>query len=222
VVQILEYQENFGGFPRKGAAFHYHFAKLYLYYHAVRGFGSMPIPPQLSEAAHGGISAATSIIEMIITDDDVSSALIGLPCYVQSMIGFACVFLARFHHVHGEGFVKRDNVIGLVSSLRTVYASKRVSKWHLTNLIPGGLDRILATLRDAQGGQLASTNGNPTPMHGTRGPGTELEQRMDVSASGLDTFSMGHTGLDFASTQNIYLGNGYFDLSSHDLDYNFN
>ena len=171
----VEKQDNLGGFPRKGARFHHSFAKLYLYSYALRGLGNSPLPPQLTEAADCAISAALSILKMIISDIDVATALVGLPCYCQSMIGFACMFLAKFCAIHGDILIQTDTVVTLISQLKNVYSLTQVGQWHMVHLMPAGLDRILAMLqqaspiqpqpRDTSGSANMQTHGNLRHNH---------------------------------------------------------
>lgn len=93
------------------------------------------------------MAAATSILNMIITDADVRIALVGLPCYVQSMIGFACMFLAKLTSTHAEELVDRSAVTDLVARLFEVYRATPVGKWHLVHLMADGLEKILAALQ---------------------------------------------------------------------------
>lgn len=205
---MSEYQENFGTFPRKGVLFHFHFAKLYLYSHVFRGLGNSPIPPHFQECAHGAITAATSILDMLISDSDVKAALVGLPCYVQSMIGFACMFLAKMATIHGDSLLERDVVVDLISRLKVVYATTPVGKWHLVNLMANGLDKILVMLRTAAA---------PERKQGRDNGGTPLEQagfpcdqstmrQVDLFMADLDPYFLMDTGLTFGPTEQMYTG----------------
>ncbi|SPO07184.1 uncharacterized protein DNG_09878 [Cephalotrichum gorgonifer] len=150
--QFPEVQQGFGAFPRKGAQFHFFFAKLYLYSHVFRGIRNSTVAPHFYQEARGAVFAATSILEMIINDPDVRAALVGLPCYVQSMIGFACMFLAKLtSSVHGRELVEREIVTDLVSRLVVVYRGTPVGKWHLVHLMADGLEKMIAILEGEAG-----------------------------------------------------------------------
>lgn len=84
---------------------------------------------------------------MIVTDSDVRVALVGLPCYVQSMIGFACMFLAKLASTHHGLLVDRSAVTDHIARLLEVYRATRVGKWHLVHLMADGLEKILAALQ---------------------------------------------------------------------------
>jgi hypothetical protein len=219
-----EYQEGFGAFPRKGALFHYHFAKLYLYSHTFQWKRSTAmLPPELSEPAHGAVSAATSILNMIISDPDVGVALVGLPCYVQSMIGFACMVLARLACAPGDdsNLVERAHVIDLISRLKAVYEATPVGRWHLVHLMPRGFERVLATLRQQNGQEEVSPGGTTVIKNGLgpyaqQGPplfgdGTASFTDRPMTDLELDPFFLMddmnmNMGLDYSASQQMYMG----------------
>ncbi|CAH0044505.1 unnamed protein product [Clonostachys solani] len=142
-----EVQEGFGTFPRKGCVFHYQFAKLYLLSHVFHGLGCSPIPSEFLEAAHGATAAAMAILNIIITEPVVREALVGLPSYVQSMIGFACMFLMKLITNHGNQLVDRYQFIDLLSRLVATYQATAVNSWHLVHHMGDGLERMLRALR---------------------------------------------------------------------------
>lgn len=219
-----EYQEGFGAFPRKGALFHYHFAKLYLYSHTFQWKRSTAmLPPELSEPAHGAVSAATSILNMIISDPDVGVALVGLPCYVQSMIGFACMVLARLACAPGDdsNLVERAHVIDLISRLKAVYEATPVGRWHLVHLMPRGFERVLATLRQQNAQEEVSPGGTTVIKNGLgpyaqQGPplfgdGTANFTDRPMTDLELDPFFLMddmnmNMGLDYSASQQMYMG----------------
>lgn len=147
---VIEYQENFGTFPRKGAVFHFQFAKLYLYSHVFRGLHDSIVPGPFLEAANGAITAAVSIINMILTDHDVEAGLVGLPCYIQSMIAFTCMFLAKLTSIHGDDMIERKVVVDLISRLVVVYRATPVGRWHLVPLMADGLEKMVGILQERQ------------------------------------------------------------------------
>lgn len=188
--------------PRKGALFHFHFAKLYLSTHIFRGLAppnaSSPplIPPAFLETAHSAITAAVSIISMILTDSDVQSGLVGLPCYIQSMIGFACMFLAKVTSIHGEALIERETVVDLVGRLVGVYRGTGVGRWHLVPLMGDGLERLVGVLKKQQprtsqhnnvnelDGQLGATTGQHIPSEAVFDLGAVGQ--LDISNMNLD------------------------------------
>lgn len=142
-----DYHDRIGTFPRKGVLLHFHFAKLHLYSHVFRGLRKDPIPSYFLEPASSAAAAATSIIGLLIADADIQPALAGMPSYMHSMSGFACMFLAKLAIIHGDQLIDRRNVVDSISRLVGFYRSTPVGKWHLVNLMADGLDKIVETLR---------------------------------------------------------------------------
>ncbi|KAK7224754.1 hypothetical protein V2G26_012757 [Clonostachys chloroleuca] len=122
-----EVQEGFGTFPRKGCVFHYQFAKLHLLSHVFHGLGCSPIPTEFLEAAHGATAAAMAILNIIITEPVVREALVGLPCYIQSMIDFACMFLMKLIANYGNQLVDRNEFVDILSCLVAAYQATPVN-----------------------------------------------------------------------------------------------
>lgn len=92
--------EYVGNYPRKGADLHYHFAKLYLCSHVFRKAPvaegePLQLGPELKEFAEIAVHAATSILQAIISDEEIQSYFHGLPAYFDTMMAFAFVFLLR-------------------------------------------------------------------------------------------------------------------------------
>jgi hypothetical protein len=79
-----ELHQFIGEFPTKGVILHHHLAKLHLHSHVFRGLKGSPVPPYFQESAVAAISAATSIIEMLLTDHDVREGLVGIPHYMYA------------------------------------------------------------------------------------------------------------------------------------------
>lgn len=149
ILIISEENNHFGHFPRKGVLLHYHFAKLHLYSHVFRGLHGSSLPSHFREAATSAVAAATSIIDMLISDPDLHAALVGMPSYLHSMTAFACMFLAKLVMIHGDELTQRTTVISLTSSLIQLYRSSPVSKWHLVKLMANGLEKMVTTMSTA-------------------------------------------------------------------------
>lgn len=139
-----------GGFPRKGAQLHFHFAQLYLFSHVFRG-QSDTLPSYFLDAASKAVTAASTIIDFLLTDPDVSAGIVGMPSYLLSMTAFTCMFLAKVGHKYGDGFIKSDEVLEQINRLVSHFRSLSTGKWHLANLMVGGLERM-ANILDPSGG----------------------------------------------------------------------
>ena len=93
---------HIGNYPNKGMRLQYNFAKLYLFSHALRGFGSAQAHDrspdkawELDEFANSAVLSALSILRTVVSDTEMQSYLNGLPVYFDIMIAFAVVFLLK-------------------------------------------------------------------------------------------------------------------------------
>lgn len=96
----FSFNEKIGNHPRKEAGLHYHFAKLFLCSHVFRKAPMaegepLQFGPDLKEFADMAIHASTSILQALISDEEIQSFFRGLPAYFDTMIAFAFVFLLR-------------------------------------------------------------------------------------------------------------------------------
>lgn len=107
----------------------------------------MAIPHYFVDCASSAIQAATSIIDFIRSDPDVSAGVIGVPSYLHSMTAFACMFLIKVAVKYGGDLINRERVQENITSLVEQFRSLPVGKWHLANLMAGGLEKMVATLR---------------------------------------------------------------------------
>ncbi|KAG9256553.1 uncharacterized protein F5Z01DRAFT_618106 [Emericellopsis atlantica] len=144
-----------GAFPRKGALLHFHFAKLHLYSHVFRGLpGEQPVPHYFLECASMAIASATSIITFMRTDPDVAAAVNGIPSYLHSMTAFACMFLIKVAVKYGGDLIEKDRVYEMITGLVHQFRTLPTGKWHLANLMAGGLEKMVATLNPGLDGQM--------------------------------------------------------------------
>lgn len=86
----------YGSYPLKSHILHYHFARFHLNSMALRG---ITLKDSLSwdrrEAANMAISAATSTLKLIIEEQDLSKALVGLPLFTHTMIAMCASFVLK-------------------------------------------------------------------------------------------------------------------------------
>jgi hypothetical protein len=141
-----EHNQYLGGFPRKGAILHLHFAKLYLYSHVFSGLRGSPVPLRFQNLASSAVAEAKSIINLLLTDSDLIAGLNGIPSYLHSMTAFACMFLISVSTKHGATLVDPVQVHDLITRLVKKFRSIRTGKWHLVCLMAGGLDNVLEKL----------------------------------------------------------------------------
>ncbi|KAJ4183771.1 hypothetical protein NW767_013426 [Fusarium falciforme] len=153
--ELPEQWPQIGSFPRKGTILHYNFAQIHLYSHIFRGLASDdPIPHYFLDCASKAVTAATAIIDLIITDPDVAVGIVGMPSYMLSMTAFACMFLIKVALKYGGDLIERQRVHDLTTSLVHRFRSLNAGKWHLANLMAGGLERMTGTLNSVAPGQV--------------------------------------------------------------------
>ncbi|KAF4948999.1 hypothetical protein FGADI_9284 [Fusarium gaditjirri] len=171
--QVQERWPGIGGFPRKGIILHYNFAQLYLYSHVFRGLSrDEHIPHYFLDCALNGITAATTIIDKFVNDPDVALGIVGMPSYVHSMTAFASMFLTKVATKYHD-LIERDKVYELIMGLVQQFRSQPAGKWHLANLMTGGLERMAQTLK--------------LEIPGDMGPplGVAMDQNVDTGISGV-------------------------------------
>ncbi|KAM0273620.1 hypothetical protein ACHAQH_008214 [Verticillium albo-atrum] len=149
-----------GRFSSKGALLHYHFATLHLYSHIFRGSsGESPIPHYFPDGTATAVAAATSTIEFIVTDPDVSASVVGIPSYLHCMTTLACMFLIKVSVKHGGDLIEPQRVWDLTTRLVSHFRSLPTGRWHLANLMAPGLEKMAATLKPYLEGQPILQNG---------------------------------------------------------------
>ncbi|KAI1345270.1 hypothetical protein F5Y15DRAFT_22552 [Xylariaceae sp. FL0016] len=217
-VALVEKHQHIGEFPRKGVLLHYHFAKLHLYSHVFRGLKSAPIPAYFLDAAAQAVSAATSIINLLITDPLIQTALVGMPSYMHSMTAFACMFLAKSATIHGAELIERDVVISLTSSLIQLYRASPVSKWHLVNMMANGLDKLVQTLSNASTAlnppNEAVPFGQNASFNNFEEMGLQEDNALDIDPNFLMDYTLG-------ASQLMSLSNGPTAFDTSDLSPSF-
>jgi hypothetical protein len=133
-----------GEFPTRGAVLHCHLAKLHLHSHVFRGLKGDPVPSYFYDSAVAAVSAATSIIELLLTDRDIREGLVGIPHYIHSMIAFACVFLLKVAAQYSGQFIEDAVVLDVCMKVVRQFRSTAVGKWHLVHLMADGLEKMAA------------------------------------------------------------------------------
>ncbi|KAF2820253.1 hypothetical protein CC86DRAFT_387296 [Ophiobolus disseminans] len=142
--ELLKLHESIGEFPTKGVILHHHLSKLHLHSHVFRGLKGAPVPHYFQSSAVAAVTAATSIIEIILTDDDIREGLVGIPHYIHSMIAFACVFLLKIAGQYSGQYIEDAVVFDLATKAVQQFRSTPVGKWHLVHLMAEGLEKMLA------------------------------------------------------------------------------
>ena len=142
-----------GNYPCKGVGLQYHFAKLYLCSHALRGVKSAQarirspsVAWELDEIANSAVLSAVSILRAVTSDTEIQSFLNGLPTYFDIMIAFAVVFLLKVS-THFSASVQLDvkEFRRLTSTLLVVLkeVTATMHSHHLLVSITRGIDSLL-------------------------------------------------------------------------------
>ena len=139
-----------GTFPPKGIILYSYFAKLQLNILAVRGVSirSGELSTERKELTNMAISAASSILTLILEEPDLRRALIGTPLYVHMMVAFASVFLmkvaTKWNRIMGFNIEHSyANVSRLLRRMIELLKSSVTSDRHVLHHIAAGLEKML-------------------------------------------------------------------------------
>lgn len=206
--ECFQPNNNVGNYPCKGVALHFHFAKLYLCSHAFRGAplnGSLrhDMPQEVEEFANTAVLSASSILRVVVSDEEIQLHLNGLPLYFNTMIAFAVVFLLKVATKYSETVrIDATKILDLVEQTTTVLrrVTAHMHKEHLLVCIAHGVETIL---RKSQEATHVGHGSSPPTIGPDGGQGDNLFQWMD---------NVGE--FDFLSSQNGISGLGplYFDF----------
>jgi hypothetical protein len=180
---------------------HHHLAKLHLHSHVFRGLKGTPVPPYFHDSAIASVTAATAIIETVLTDDDIREGLVGIPHYIHSMIAFACVFLLKIAAQYSGQYIEDTVVFDLTTRAVQQFRSTPVGKWHLVHLMAEGLEKMLVK-KTATAMQNVAVS--PAPQHvpqmvsnGDGLFGENFEDTFNFGTSSFLNFDTGTLDLDF-------------------------
>ncbi|GAB7349869.1 hypothetical protein MBLNU459_g0565t2 [Dothideomycetes sp. NU459] len=141
--QQLRTHESIGDFPGKGVLFHFNMAKLHLHSHVFRGLNDTPVPSYFRESAIAAARAATTIVELLLTERDLRGGLVGMPHYLHTMIAFACGFLLQLTTKHDGDLVQKSNILDLIGRLAQQLRVIPAGKWHLVRFLAEGLEKMV-------------------------------------------------------------------------------
>lgn len=127
---------------------HYHFAKFQLNSLALRALSPTNAPVfsmDRKECANTAISAAMACLNMVLEDQDVRDAIVGVPIFTHTMVTFSAVFLLKVAvnwnsaYLNIDGRQVRHTVERVIELMTCVSAGER----HLTRHIARGLGKML-------------------------------------------------------------------------------
>ncbi|CRG92587.1 Transcriptional activator of proteases prtT [Talaromyces islandicus] len=135
-------------YPSKGVVLHYHFAKFQLNSLALRALSPTNTPVfslDRKECANTAISAAMACLNMVLEEQDVRDAIVGVPIFTHTMVTFSAVFLLKVAvnwnsaYLNIDGRQVRHTVQRVIELMTCVSAGDR----HLTRHIARGLSKML-------------------------------------------------------------------------------
>lgn len=165
----------YGAYPSKGVVLYYHFALFQLNSLALRGISTIPgqnasgvsLSWDRREAANVAINSARSTLRLIIEEQDLRRALVGVPVFTHTMIAMSATFLLKLAVAFAAGdsvtsfrtrlMVPKDlsplgltfataNILSLVTDLTYVLdeTAQQVSGMHLVSHINSGIKSLLS------------------------------------------------------------------------------
>lgn len=104
------------------------------------------LEPELIEFSNTAISAATSIVQAIIGDEEIQSYLDGLPAYFDTMIAFAFVFLLKLTIKYpGNIWIDKAGILDMLDKAVTILArlTIKMHPQHLLTSIVSSMRKLL-------------------------------------------------------------------------------
>ncbi|ETN39687.1 uncharacterized protein HMPREF1541_05913 [Cyphellophora europaea CBS 101466] len=164
----------YGAYPSKGVVLYYHFALFQLNSLSLRGISTIPgqnasgvnLSWDRREAANVAINSARSTLRLIVEDQDLRLALVGVPIFTHTMIAMCATFLVKLAVAFAASdpattfktrlVIPKDlsslgltfataNVLSLVTDLTRVLdeMTQQVGRMHLANHINSGIKTLL-------------------------------------------------------------------------------
>ena len=150
---LTDSNKHIGTFPTKGTYIFHYFSKIYLDAYVFRGLKptSSPhtsaIPQPFVETASAAVTAAVSVVNIILNDVEVQAGLAGVPHYFYGMIAFACVFLVKAATKHSaQLFIDQQEIRVLVERLSKQLSATQVGRGHVIHRMAGGLRKMAGSL----------------------------------------------------------------------------
>ncbi|KAL3482338.1 hypothetical protein BJX99DRAFT_216848 [Aspergillus californicus] len=135
-------------YPSKGVVLHYHFAKFQLNSLSLRALSPSNTPVfsmDRRESANIAISSAMACLNMVLDEQDIRDAIVGVPIFTHTMVTFSAVFLLKVAVNWNSAYLSLDSgqvrslVERVIELLNCVSAGER----HLTRHIARGLSKML-------------------------------------------------------------------------------
>lgn len=190
---IPDPNKQIGTFPTKGTYVHHYFSKIYLNAYVFRGLANLSstqtsiIPHPFIETASGAVSAAISLVNILLGDREIQVGLAGVPHYFYGMVAFACVFLVKATTKHSaQLFIEPQEIRVLIERLSDQLSSTQVGRGHVIHRMAGGLRKMAESLDDGDKQQTGATR-LEKPQPGT--PSTSYPAVSSVAPAVFDSAS---------------------------------
>jgi hypothetical protein len=141
-----------GFYPEKGVVLHYYYARLQLFSLCLRGIvptAQFIISPERCQFINLAISSASSALRLILDDEDMRKAVIGVPLYLLTTIAFASMFLMKVQSRWkcAQLDISFDAVTSLLEDIISLLNDNRGCVRHLASYIGRGLRNMLDKLK---------------------------------------------------------------------------
>lgn len=228
LTELADPNKQIGTFPTKGTYIHHYFSKIYLDAYIFRGLPTISstrasvIPQPFVETASGAVSAAMSIVNIIIGDAEVQVGLANVPHYFYGMIAFACVFLVKVAIKHcSQLLIDQHEVRVLIERLSTQLSAAQVGRGHVIHRMAGGLRKMADSLISSECQQPPSAEADKLE---TRTQSTDYLPVQAGVSTPVDTTTSFHQNPTIDSTDvgfgdpNLGFGMPFFDFEGTNLD----
>ncbi|KAL4781855.1 hypothetical protein BJX76DRAFT_334326 [Aspergillus varians] len=202
-------------YPSKGVVLHYHFAKFQLNSLSLRALSPTNTPVfsmDRKESANIAISSAMACLNMVLEEQDIRDAIVGVPIFTHTMVTFSAVFLLKVAVNWNSAYLSLDSgqvrslVERVIDLLNCVSAGER----HLTRHIARGLSKMLERFDSWD-----VSNGAPAGAVGDR-PGSGVPGGTNAMAQGFPPPDLIY---DMVGTYGFGLDENLLDPSMANFEY---
>jgi len=215
---------------RKGIDLHYHFAKLQLNSLALRGANpsaAQSLSSRRKDHANNAITAAITVLSIIMEEPSIRESLVGAPLYINTMISSAAGFLLKvtakwktvsFNITTSQVWALVERMIALLNS-----NSRAASEYHIVTHVALGLEKMLC--KCVKSAKSSSPVNDSRLWGGGVQEGTALVDQQSVhspheqthgAGSALTSYTVGHSQQQQQQYWQTYQNQHPQSSSSHD------
>lgn len=149
----LDPNEYISQYPAKGVYLHYHFARLLLFSICLRGIrptAQYSMSQERRQFVNLAISSASSALELILNDNDMRRAVIGVPLYLLTTMAYAALFLMKCQSQWSSANldITHDGVLHLIEGTVTLLEETKSCVRHVAHYIGRGLRGMLDKFKE--------------------------------------------------------------------------